>query len=138
MSQPASKSEELAGNLPLGAAVAPPGGSTGGLANLPGYSRSLLRIEVPIVVTLATTRLPVSRILELGPGTIVHFEKSYDSPLMLTIGNCDVAVGDAVKIGDKFGLRISSMVMPQEKFEPVRPAGCGSPSRSLSSENLPG
>ena len=110
----------------LAAAMAMPpspseGSLAGNLAHLPSYCRSLLRIEVPVVVTLATTRLPVSRILDMGPGTIVHFEKSYDSPLTLSVGHCDVAVGDAVKIGDKFGIRISSMVLPQEKFEPVRP-----------------
>jgi flagellar motor switch/type III secretory pathway protein FliN len=92
----------------------------GQLAELPAYSRSLLRIEVPVVVTLATTRLPVSRILEMGPGAILHFEKSYDSPLTVSVGSCEVAVGEAVKIGEKFGIRISSMVMPQEKFEAVR------------------
>lgn len=87
---------------------------------LPPYSRSLLRVSVPAVVTLASTRMPISRVLELGPGAILHFDKSYDSPLTLSVGNYDVAVGEAVKIGDKFGIRISSMVMPEEKFEPVR------------------
>lgn len=91
------------------------------LAQLPAYTRSLLRIELPVVVTLATTTLPVKRVMEMGPGTIVHFDKSYDSPLTLSVGHCEVAVGDAVKVGDKFGLRISSMVMPQEKFEPIKP-----------------
>ena len=93
----------------------------GHLVNLPSYSRSLLQIEVPVVVTLATTRLAVKRVLDMGPGTIVHFDKSYDSPLTLSVGHCEVAVGDAVKVGDKFGIRISSMIMPQEKFEPVKP-----------------
>jgi flagellar motor switch/type III secretory pathway protein FliN len=112
---------------PLAAAMSLPAGSRSAsgpapdLAHLPAYSRSLLKIEVPVVVTLATTRLPVSRVLDMGPGTILHFDKSYDSPLTLSVGHCDVAVGDAVKVGDKFGIRISSMVMPQEKFEPVRP-----------------
>jgi flagellar motor switch/type III secretory pathway protein FliN len=90
------------------------------LARLPAYSRSLLRIEVPVVVTLAMTRLPVSRITDLGPGAIIHFDKSYDGPLTLSVGSCEVAVGEAVKIGERFGIRISSMVMPREKFEPVR------------------
>lgn len=89
------------------------------LAQLPPYSRSLLRIEVPVVVTLATTRQPVSRVLELAPGTILHFDKSCDDPLLLSIGGCDVAVGETVKVGDKFGLRIMSMVMPEEQFERV-------------------
>jgi flagellar motor switch/type III secretory pathway protein FliN len=91
------------------------------LAQLPPYTRSLLRIEVPLVVTLAKTRHPVSRVLDLAPGTILHFSKAFDEPLTVSVGGCDVAVGEAVKVGDKFGLRISSMVMPEEKFEPVRP-----------------
>jgi flagellar motor switch/type III secretory pathway protein FliN len=90
------------------------------LTQLPPYTRSLLRIEVPVVVTLAKTRHPVSRVLDLAPGTILHFSKAFDEPLTVSVGGCDVAVGDAVKVGDKFGLRIASMVMPEEKFEPVR------------------
>ena len=91
------------------------------LAQLPAYARSLLRIEVPVVVTLATTRHPVSRVLDLAPGTILHFGKACDDPLTLSVGRCDVAVGETVKVGDKFGLRLTSMVMPSEKFEPVTP-----------------
>lgn len=100
-------------------------GEDGGLAeaalrNLPPYSRSLLRISVPVLVTLAGTRLALKRILQLGPGSIIPLEKSCEAPLTLQVGNHDLAVGEAVKVGDKFGLRISSMVMPQEKFLAVR------------------
>jgi hypothetical protein len=28
-----------------------------------------------------------------------------------------------VKVGEKFGLRITSMVMPAERFEPIGPKG---------------
>jgi len=89
------------------------------LAQLPPYARSLLRIEVPVVVTLATTRQPVSRVMELAPGAILHFDKPCDDPLSLAVGTHEVAVGETVKVGDKFGLRLTSMVMPGEKFEPV-------------------
>jgi flagellar motor switch/type III secretory pathway protein FliN len=91
------------------------------LQRLPAYSRSLLRIQVPVVVTLASTRRPVSSVLELAPGTILQFSKPCDDPLTLAVGGCDVAVGDTVKVGEKFGLKITSMVMPIEKFESVRP-----------------
>src|SRR4051812_42408907 len=89
------------------------------LAQLPAYARSLLRIQVPVHVTLAATRQPTSRVVDLAPGTILHFTKPCDEPLTLSVGRCDVAVGDTVKVGDKFGLRITSMVMPEEKFESV-------------------
>lgn len=91
------------------------------LAQLPAYSRSLLRIQVPVVVTLAMTRQPISRVIDLAPGTILHFSKACDEPLEVSVGGCDVAVGEAVKVGDKFGLRVTSMVMPEEKFEAVKP-----------------
>jgi flagellar motor switch protein FliN/FliY len=90
------------------------------LAQLPSYARSLLRIHVPVVVTLAETQHPISRVLDLAPGTILHFSKSCDDPLTLSVGRCEVAVGETVKVGEKFGLRITSMLMPKEKFEPVR------------------
>jgi flagellar motor switch protein FliN len=89
------------------------------LAQLPAYSRSLLRIQVPVVVTLASTRQPMSRVLELAPGTILHFGKSCDDPLTLSVSGRDIAVGETVKVGEKFGLRIMSMTMPEEKFERV-------------------
>ncbi|HZN32548.1 MAG TPA: FliM/FliN family flagellar motor switch protein [Pirellulaceae bacterium] len=90
------------------------------LQRLPAYSRSLLRIAVPVVVTLAMTRRPVSSVLNLAPGTILQFSKPCDEPLTLSVGGCDVAVGDTVKVGEKFGLKITSMVMPVEKFETVQ------------------
>jgi flagellar motor switch protein FliN/FliY len=91
------------------------------LQRLPAYSRSLLRIQVPVIVTLATTRRAVSGVLEMAPGSILQFSKPCDDPLTLSVGGCDVAVGETVKVGEKFGLRITSMVMPEEKFEPVKP-----------------
>jgi flagellar motor switch protein FliN/FliY len=91
-----------------------------GVPVLPQYVRSLLKVRVPVVVTLATTQRPLNRILELSPGAIIQFSKPCDEPLTLSVGNREVAVGDAVKVGDKFGLRISSMVMPEERFWALR------------------
>ncbi|MBN2292362.1 MAG: FliM/FliN family flagellar motor switch protein [Pirellulales bacterium] len=89
--------------------------------DLPKYSRSLLKIEVPVIVTLAEKRQPLGKVVELCPGSIIHFEKSCEEMLDLDVGGHHVATGEAVKIGDKFGLRITSMVLPDERFEAVRP-----------------
>ncbi len=90
--------------------------------DLPPYSRSLLRIPVPVVVTLAQKRQALTRITELGPGAIIQFDKSCEKTLELDVGGRAVAVGDAVKVGDKIGLRITSMILPGERFETVTPA----------------
>lgn len=90
------------------------------IPSMPSYTRSLLKIRVPIVVTLAKSHQPLSRIIELAPGSIIPFAKSCDDTLSLEVNNREVAVGEAVKVGDKFGLRITSMTLPPERFMPLK------------------
>jgi flagellar motor switch protein FliN/FliY len=90
------------------------------LQKLPPYVRSLLRIRVPVSVLLASTKQPVSRILNIGPGSIIQFEKHCEQPLTLCIGGQMVAEGEAVKVGEKFGIKITSMVLPGERFFALR------------------
>jgi flagellar motor switch protein FliN/FliY len=80
------------------------------LDRLPAYSRGLLQILVPVRVTLASQRKSVQEIIELGPGSIVKFDKTCDEPLDLCIGDRPIAHGEVVKVGDKFGLKISGLV----------------------------
>jgi len=91
------------------------------LAELPDYTKSLLRIRVPVVATLAGNRQPLHRSVELGPGSIIQFEKSCEEMLDLSVGDHPIASGEAVKVGDKFGLRITSVILPEERFWAVMP-----------------
>jgi flagellar motor switch/type III secretory pathway protein FliN len=93
------------------------------LSKLPDYTRSLLWIRVPVVVTLAGNRQPLHRIVELGPGSIIQFEKSCEEMLDLSVGDHLIASGEAVKVGDKFGLRITSIILPEERFRAVTKKG---------------
>ena len=88
--------------------------------SLPAYSRSLLKISVPVSVTLARKKQRASQILELGPGAIIQFDRSCEEALDLEVGGHRIAMGEAVKVGDKFGLRITEIVQTEERFAPVR------------------
>jgi flagellar motor switch protein FliN len=88
----------------------PADGADSGLRELPEHARRLLRIRVPVQVTLASQRKSIQEITELGPGSIVKFNKTCDQPLELLIGGQAVAYGEVVKVGDKFGLRVSGLV----------------------------
>ncbi len=96
--------------------------STRSIRDLPSYTRSLLKIRVPLTVTLAQKKQAVEEILELGPGSIIQFEKSCEEMLDLSVANLPIARGEAVKVGEKFGLRVTSLVLPGERFKTVRPA----------------
>jgi flagellar motor switch protein FliN/FliY len=86
-------------------------------SDLPPYSQSLLRIKLPVMVTLAEKTQPLENITELGPGSIIQFDKSCEEMLDLAVGDQRVAVGEAVKVGDKFGLRVTSILLPDERFK---------------------
>jgi flagellar motor switch protein FliN/FliY len=86
------------------------GGREGELSQLPTYARGLLKIRVPLQVTLASQRKSIQEITELGPGSIIKFDKTCDEPLELTVGDRPLAHGEVVKVGDKFGLRISGLI----------------------------
>ncbi len=120
MDEPASNPPQAPNPSGVAPAMPGPGGRSVDAVvrtpRLPPYTRSLLKIMVPVGVTLAATKMPLRRVLELGPGTIIPLEKSYEEPLTLYAGDQDLAVGEAIKVGDKFGLRIGSMLLPPEKF----------------------
>jgi len=88
-------------------------------STLPPYARTLLKVELPVSVTLARKKEHLHEILEIVPGAIIQFDKSCEEILELEVNGQSVAVGEAVKVGDKFGLRITSMVLPEERFKPI-------------------
>ena len=71
--------------------------------------KRILRLEVPVIVKLAERKLPLSEVLRLGVGSIIEFVKSNDEPLQMMINNKTIAIGEAVKVGENFGLRIKQI-----------------------------
>jgi flagellar motor switch protein FliN/FliY len=96
-------------------------------AQLPSYSRSLLKIQLPVSVHLASKRETVQEVVEIVPGAIIKFEKGCDELLHMVVGGQTIAEGEAVKVGDKFGFRVTAMRLPREHFVPVRRPPAGSP-----------
>jgi len=74
--------------------------------------RRLLRLRLPVIAVLAQRMISVSQVRKLSLGTIIEFEKNVDEPLELMINRKPVAQGDAVKVGDQFGLRIRTVRDP--------------------------
>lgn len=71
-----------------------------------GGLRRILPIRIPVTVQLAECRMKLSKILEFTVGTIIEFERLADSELDLIAKNTPIGMGNAVKCGEKFGLRV--------------------------------
>jgi|GEM_PF-981505 flagellar motor switch protein FliN/FliY len=91
-----------------------------GLGYLPPYVRSLLKIKLPVRVTLAEQMQPLHRIAEINYGSLIQFEKSCDEMLTLEVADRRIAEGEAVKVGERIGLRITSITLPEERFRKIK------------------
>ena len=90
------------------------------LEDLPGYTRSALKVKIPVAMILARGRKPIKTVLELGVGSVIQFEKSCEDMLDIEVWqNIVVATAEAVKVGDKFGFRIHTVALPEERFRRV-------------------
>ncbi|MEE2936414.1 MAG: FliM/FliN family flagellar motor C-terminal domain-containing protein [Planctomycetota bacterium] len=70
------------------------------------HSRAVLAIKTPVSVTLARKNIRLERIVDLVPGSMLTFDTHCDEPLVLEAGGQQLATGEAIKVGDKLGLRI--------------------------------
>ena len=75
----------------------------------PAELQRILKLQVPVIVKLAERRLMLSEVMRLGTGAIIEFFKSSDEPLELLINNKVIGVGETVKVGENFGLRITQI-----------------------------
>ena len=78
-------------------------------------------LPVSVVVTLAEKRIDLGQLLAISPGTMIPFNKPCEELLDLYVNNHLHARGEAVKIGEKFGLKVNRIGVVDERISPVLP-----------------
>lgn len=96
-------------NQPADQDTAPQPAASPAAHQLPARWRRLLNLRVTVSVEVASRRIPLSEILKIMPGTILEFERSVDEDLDLMIGRHRIGRGVAVKLHERFGLRITGI-----------------------------
>lgn len=66
----------------------------------------ILDMKVPVIVKVADRTLPVKSIMRLHLGSIIQFEKDAYEHIELMVNNRTVGLGQPVKVGENFGLRL--------------------------------
>lgn len=84
----------------------------------PGVEQRLRRLRVSLIAQLAARRMPLGRIRRISIGTILEFDRGIDEPLDLLANNQPIGRGEAVKVGENFGLRITEI---RDADSPARP-----------------
>ena len=81
----------------------------------------ILRLQVPVIVRLAERTMPLAEIVNLSSGAIVEFDKLAEAELDLMINNKCIGKGQAVKVGENFGLRITAVGSVRDRIVALGP-----------------
>jgi flagellar motor switch protein FliN/FliY len=88
--------------------------------NLEKKIRSLDRIlDVPMQVSveLGRTRMPIKEVIQLTQGSVIELSKMVGDHLEIFVNQKLIARGEVVVVNEKFGIRISEILSPQERVE---------------------
>lgn len=77
--------------------------------------------EVPLAVTVEVgrSRMTIQDLLQLGQGSVVELTKLAGDPLDIFINGKQVAYGEAVIVNEKFGIRLTEIISPEERLKHV-------------------
>ena len=84
-------------------------GLSEGFRKMTNHLSQLSKLPVRVIVRLAEKKVPVEYLVDLSPGVMLMFDKSCEDLLELYVNNQLLCRGEAVKIGEKFGLKINEL-----------------------------
>ena len=101
-----ASAEETESVVAAGAAAAPfpPG---------PDAMAFLRDVEVELTLEIGRRRMRISEVMKLGPGKMVELDKLAGEPLELLVNGRLIGRGEAVVVGDRYGIRITEIVAPE-------------------------
>lgn len=85
----------------------------------PGQRELKFLYDIPLQVSVEVgrARILLKDLLKMGEGYVIELDKLAGEPLELYINSRLIARGEAVMVGDKFGLRLTEVVSPEDRIE---------------------
>jgi flagellar motor switch protein FliN len=80
----------------------------------------LLDVELEASLRFGCREMPLSDILDLGPGDVVQLDRHVSDPVDLIVGDKIVARGEVVLVNGNFGLRVTEVAAPRKRLESIR------------------
>ncbi len=69
----------------------------------------LLDMNIPVTVAIGKMQIPVQRLLQIGPGSVLKLNKPVDAPVDLYLKDTKFATGSIVVIDNRFAVRIKEI-----------------------------
>ena len=77
----------------------------------------LYEVPLQVSVEVGRARILLKDLLQMGEGSVVELDKMAGEPLDLYVNSRLIARGEAVRIGDKFGIKLTEVVSQSDRLE---------------------
>jgi len=77
----------------------------------------IMDIPVTLSMELGRTKISIKELLEMKPGSVIELQRTASEPMEIHVNGTLVAMGEAVTVGDKYGVRLTSVVSASERLE---------------------
>ena len=77
----------------------------------------ILDIPVTLSMEIGQTRISISELLKLSRDSVIELQRMADEPMDVLVNGTLVAHGEAVVVGDRFGIRLTDVISPQERLK---------------------
>ena len=79
----------------------------------------LENIEVDMSIEVGRTEISIRDLLRLNEGSVVELDRLAGEPLDILINGTMIAKGEVVMVGERFGIRFSEIVDPEQRMETI-------------------
>lgn len=81
-----------------------PGGSPLGMS-------FVMDVPVELTIELGRRNMRIAEVLRLGPGSVLELDKVSGEPLDIYVNNRLIARGEAVVVGERYGVRLTEVLV---------------------------
>lgn len=80
----------------------------------------ILDIPVKLTLEVGRTDIAIRNLLQLNQGSVVELDRVAGEPLDVMVNGTLVAHGEVVVVNDRYGIRLTDVISPQERIEKLR------------------
>jgi flagellar motor switch protein FliN/FliY len=120
--------EEQVGSAGGGEAISDDGARTVDLDELKDESTPVndpkldVILDIPVRMTMEVggTEIPIRNLLQLNQGSVIELDRVAGEPLDVKINGTLIAHGEVVVVNDRYGIRLTDVISPQERIRRLK------------------
>ncbi|MCG8670924.1 MAG: flagellar motor switch protein FliN [Pseudomonadales bacterium] len=85
----------------------------------PGSPNMDVILDIPVTLSMevGSTAITIRNLLQLNQGSVIELDRLAGEPLDVLVNGTLIAHGEVVVVNEKFGIRLTDVISPQERIK---------------------